>query len=231
MSKYVHAFTTQCELIDDLSGQIAKDLVEAIRRNGKASLLVSGGSTPKPLFEKLRCIDLPWEQVSIGLCDERWVPSDHQDSNEQFVKAHLLQDNAAKARFIGMYREGVSPDAAQKECTETLEKELYPFDVVILGMGTDGHTASLFPGNERLDEALDLHNSSLCIAIKPTTAPHERMSLTRAAILSAKHLYLHFEGQEKRVVYNEAIQGDDMHILPIRSILQQDVTDVKVYFR
>ncbi len=231
MSKFVHAFTTQPGLIDDLSGQIASDLIESIRRKGKASLLVSGGSTPKPLFEKLRRMDLPWEQVAVGLCDERWVPFDHQDSNEQFVKSHLLQDNAAKARFIGMYQEGVAPYAAQQQCTETLKKELYPFDVVILGMGTDGHIASLFPGNERLDEAFDLDNKSLCIAIEPETAPHERMSLTRAAILSAEHLYLHFEGQEKLAVYNEVIRGDDMHLLPVRSVLQQDLTDIKVYFR
>jgi len=231
MSKFVHAFTTQPGLIGDLSGQIASDLVEAIRRNGKASLIVSGGSTPKPLFETLRRIDLPWERVSVGLCDERWVPVDHEESNEQFVKEHLLQENAGKARFVGMYQEGVAPDAAEQKCTETLKKELYPFDVVILGMGTDGHTASLFPGNERLDEAFDLGNKSICIAMKPTTAPHERMSLTRAAILSAEHLYLHFEGREKLALYNEVIRGDDMHTFPVRAVLQQELTDIKVYFR
>lgn len=231
MSKLVHAFTTQPKLLEALSSQIAKDLKEAIRRYDKASVMVSGGSTPKPLFEMLRRIDLPWEKVTVGLCDERWVPTTHDDSNEQFVKQHLLQENAAKARFIGMYFEGMTSVEAQAQCTETLQQELYPFDVVILGMGSDGHTASLFPKNERLEKAFDLSSKELCIAIEPEAAPHARMSLTRSAILSAKHLYLHFEGEEKRSLYQEVISGDDMSTLPVRSILQQDLTDVKVYFR
>lgn len=231
MSKLVHAFTTQPKLLDALSQQIVKDLLEAIRCNGKASLLVSGGSTPKPLFEMLRRVDLPWEKVVVGLCDERWVPSTHEDSNELFVKTHLLQEHAGRARFIGMYYDGVSSVEAQQTCTDTLKQELFPFDVMILGMGTDGHTASLFPENERLEKAFDLNRNEICIAIEPTTAPHARMSLTRSAILSAKHLYLHFEGKEKLDVYREVISGDDMNELPVRSILQQEITDVKVYFR
>lgn len=231
MSKLVHAFTTQPRLLEALSQQIAKDLREAIDRNAKASLLVSGGSTPKPLFEMLRRIDLPWENVHVGLCDERWVPAAHEDSNELFVKTHLLQEHAAKAHFVGMYREGLSSKEAQQQCTETLREELYPFDVVVLGMGTDGHTASLFPNNEKLEKAFDLNNNELCIAIEPTTAPHQRMSLTRSAILSAKNIYLHFEGKEKLALYQEVLRGGDMSTLPVRAILQQEITDVKVYFR
>jgi len=231
MSKLVHAFTTQPKLLEALSTQIVKDLNEAIYYHGKATLLVSGGSTPKPLFEMLRRIDLPWEKVTIGLCDERWVPSTHEDSNEQFVKNHLIQEHAAKARFIGMYYDGLSSREAQEQCSKTLMQELYPFDVVLLGMGNDGHIASLFPQNERLEKAFDLSRKELCIAIEPSTAPHDRMSLTRSAILSAKHLYLHFEGKDKLALYQEVIKGDDMSILPVRSVLQQDLTDIKVYFR
>ena len=231
MSKFVHAFTTQYRLLETLSQQIADDLKTAIRHNDKATMLVSGGSTPKPLFEVLRRIDLPWEKVSIGLCDERWVPPTHNDSNEHFVKQHLLQEHAGKARFIGMYTEGLSLNEAQEHCSQTYQKELYPFDVALLGMGNDGHTASLFPESRQLDQALDLANKQLCIAIEPKTAPHSRMSLTRAAILSTRHLYLHFEGKEKLAVYEEVIRGDNIHTLPVRSVLQQDLTDIKVYFR
>ncbi|WP_345977393.1 6-phosphogluconolactonase [Sulfurimonas sp. HSL3-7] len=231
MSKFVHAFTTQSKLLEDLSQQIAYDLKTAIRHYARATMLVSGGSTPKPLFEVLRRIDLPWEKVSIGLCDERWVPPTHNDSNEGFVKKHLLQERAGKARFVGMYTEGLSLKEAQEHCSQTYRKELYPFDVTLLGMGKDGHIASLFPESRQLDHALDLTNKKFCIAVEPETAPHSRMSLTRTAILSARHLYLHFEGKEKLAVYQEVIKGEDMHTLPVRSVLQQDLTDIKVYFR
>lgn len=231
MSKSEFTFTSQQELLDALSQAIVKDLNEAIALKDKASLLVSGGSTPKPLFERLREIDLPWEKVTVGLCDERWVPADHPDSNERLVKETLLQSHAAKATFVGMYIDGLNAFEAEHPCEKRLREKLYPFDVIILGMGSDGHTASLFPGNERLEEAFDLESTALCIAIEPTTAPHTRMSLTRAAILRAHHLYLHFEGEEKRAVYRAALEGDTMSTLPIRSVLQQERNDIKVYYR
>lgn len=231
MSKLVHAFTAQNTLINELSRDIARNLKESVRIKGRASLLVSGGSTPKPLFETLRQLDLPWEKVTVGLCDERWVDLSDEASNERFVKEHLLQENAAKANFVGMYTEGVTPESAEHQCTQKLKESLWPFDVVVLGMGTDGHTASLFPHNYNLEKAFEASEKQLCIAIKPEGVPHERMSLTRSAILSAKHLYLHFEGAEKRAVYREVIHGDDIYEYPVRAVLQQDKTDIKVYFR
>jgi len=230
MSKLVHAFTRQEELTDSLSQSIASQLQKAIKRNGKASLLVSGGSTPKPLFEKLRQIPLEWDKVSVGLCDERWVSPSHIDSNENFVKKNLLQDKASKARFVGMYNEGSDVTDAQSLCSQKIKEELYPFDVVILGMGSDAHTASLFPENVKLQKAFDLNNKEICIAVEPKDAPHMRMSLTRSAILSAKHLYVHFEGKEKLAVYKEVLRGEDMYSMPIRSVLNQDIKDVEVYF-
>jgi len=230
MSKLVHAFTRQEELINDLSQSIASQLQKAIKKNGKASLLVSGGSTPKPLFEKLRQLPLAWDKVNIGLCDERWVAPTHKDSNENFVKKHLLQDRASKAKFTGMYNEGSDVEEAETLCSQKIKQELYPFDVVILGMGSDAHTASLFPENIKLQKAFDLNNKELCIAVEPKDAPHMRMSLTRSAILSAKHLYLHFEGKDKLAVYKKVLTGEDMYSMPVRSVLNQDIKDVEVYF-
>ncbi|MCD6211459.1 MAG: 6-phosphogluconolactonase [Sulfurovum sp.] len=231
MSRIEHVFTEQDRLIEALSHSILKQLQNAIDTKGKASLLVSGGSTPKPLFEKLSKASLAWEKVSIGLCDERWVPASHPDSNEHFVKTHLLQEKAGKATFISMYQEEAESKTAEKLCSQKMRETLFPFDVLILGMGSDAHTASLFPDNEKLEMAFDLKNEDLCIAIEPTTAPHMRMSLTRAAILSADHIYLHFEGEEKRAVYQEAIAGEDMYKMPIRSVLNQDIKDIEVYYR
>jgi len=229
MSRSEHAFSIQDDLIEALSQSILAQLQEAISTKGKASLLVSGGSTPKPLFEKLKQASLEWEKVTIGLCDERWVPSSHADSNAQFVKEFLMQDKAGKASFVGMYKEGRDAHEAEEVCSQDMQK-LLPFDVVILGMGGDAHTASLFPENEKLEEAFDLKNKKLCISIEPKTAPHMRMSLTLSAILSAEHLYLHFEGKEKLSVYEEAISGEDRHTMPIRSVLNQNIKDIEVYY-
>ncbi len=230
MSRNVHAFSTQDDLIAALSQSIAEELQKAIEEKGKASLLVSGGSTPKPLFEKLRETSLDWEKVSIGLCDERWLSSTHEESNENLVKTHLLQAKASKATFVGMYTNETDMQAAEILCEKKMKELLFPFDVLILGMGSDAHTASLFPENVKLEKAFDLNSETLCIAIKPGTAPYMRMSLTRQAILSAAHIYLHFEGKEKLAVYEEAIAGEDMYKMPIRSVLNQEFKDVEVYY-
>jgi len=230
MSRILHTFQSQEALIEVLSKSIIDRLHEAIEERGKASLLVSGGSTPKPLFIKLREASLDWEKVTVGLCDERWIPSSNEESNENLVKRYLLKDKASKAKFIGMYNEYTDIQTGEKSCSQKMKQALFPFDVVVLGMGNDAHTASLFPDNVQLEKAFDLDNEDLCIIIEPTTAPYMRMSLTRAAILSAKYIYLHFEGEEKLAVYGNVITGDDMYKMPIRSILNQDIKDIEVYY-
>lgn len=231
MNRTEHAFSEQEALIEALSQSILANLQKAIDEKGKASLIVSGGSTPKPLFEKLRKAALDWDKVWIGLCDERWIDVSKEESNEHFVKKYLLQEEAAKAHFIGMYCEERDIYTAQKECSRKMKEFLYPFDVLILGMGTDAHTASLFPENIKLEEAFDLKNPDFCISIEPKTAPYTRMSLTLHAILSAKHIYIHFEGKEKIAVYEEAIGGEDIYTMPIRSVLNQDIKEIEVFYR
>lgn len=231
MSRSEHVFSSQEALIEALSQSILENLQKAIDEKGKASLMVSGGSTPKPLFEKLRKEVFAWDKVTIGLCDERWIDVSKEESNEHFVKKHLLQEEAAKAHFVGMYCEDTDIYTAQKICSQKIKEMLFPFDVLILGMGSDAHTASLFPDNIRLEEAFDLKNQNFCIAIEPATAPYTRMSLTRWAILGAKHIYIHFEGKEKIAVYEEAIGGDDIYTMPIRSVLNQEIKEIEVYYR
>lgn len=230
MSRIEHAFRSQYELTEMLSKSIAKRLDEAIRTKGKATLIVSGGSTPIPLFKRLCQIPLAWKHIEVGLCDERWLPPSNEASNENLVKKYLLQEKASRAAFTGMYIEGMEPEEAQGMCEKKLQASLIPFDVVILGMGNDAHTASLFPQNSKLHEAFDLDNKAHCIAIEPHTAPYKRMSLTRQAILGAAHIFLHFEGEEKLKVYQKAIRGDDMYSMPIRSVLNQEIKDIEVYY-
>lgn len=229
MSRREYCFCKQETLLVTLSHNIVRNLEEAINNKGSASLLVSGGSTPKPLFEKLRKIPLAWDKVKIGLCDERWVDDEHADSNAHLVKEVLMQDEARSAHFVGMYNQEQENRLAEEVCSEKLKAELFPFDVVILGMGADAHTASLFPNNERLQEAFT--SEELCIAIEPTTAAHKRMSLTLNAILSAKNIYLHFEGKEKSAVYEEALNGEDTESMPIRAVLNQKMKQIEVYYK
>ena len=226
---HLNNFESSEALVERLSQAIASNLQKAIDTKGKASLIVSGGSTPKPLFEKLRTVDIEWAKVTVGLCDERWVAPSHADSNEKLVKEYLLQKKASKAKFSAMFQEGVEALDAIELCEERLHKELLPLDVVILGMGGDAHTASLFPHNPKLAEGLSLESGRLCVSMKPIDAPHQRMSLTRPAILSAEHIYLHFEGEQKRRVYDEAVNGEDMMAMPIRSMLKQKQKDIEVY--
>lgn len=227
---HLHSFETQSDLLDALSASIMCDLQNAIEEKGSAVLLVSGGSTPKPLFERLRQSDIDWGRVRIGVCDERWVSPDHEESNEKLVKTHLIRDHAINAQFVGMYREGLSADDAEKECDKTFRTSLWPYDVAILGMGDDAHIASLFPFNVKLPLAFDEHNDLLCIAITPQSAPHQRMSLTLTALMQAKHLYLHFEGEKKRAVFEEAMREGDRDAMPVRSVLHQDINDIEVYY-
>ncbi len=221
-----HEFETSSDLVESLSQNIAKNLQDAIDKKGDASLIVSGGSTPKLLFKKLQQIDIEWDKVVVSLCDERWVDESHKDSNEKFVKTYLLQERAKKAKFVGMYIDGLKAHEAQQECFKSIKS----IDVLILGMGADAHTASLFPNNPRLQEGFDMNNPNKCIAIVPQNAPHERMSLTLRSILSANNLYLHFEGVEKLSVYKEALSGEDIYTMPIRSILHQNKKSLEVYY-
>ena len=222
-------FETKEELLENLSSRIINLLIESIDKRGKSSLLVSGGSTPKPLFKKLSNSDINWEKVTISLVDDRWLPSNHKDSNELLVKQNLLQNKASKANFVGMYIDEKTAFESDDECSLLYKNSVYPFDIIILGMGADSHTASLFPNNEKLAKAYDLNNENLCISIKPDTAPYNRMSLTRKAILSAKNLILHIEGEEKLKVYKDALESTDIYKTPISSILNEKSKDIEVY--
>ncbi len=227
---HFHEFKNDNELALKLAQVIAEDLTCAIKQKGSAALLVSGGITPLKLFSALSSVEIDWENVHIGLCDERWVSPSHNESNEKLIRETLLQNYASKATFVGMFIDGKDALHVESECSKNMKSSLTPFDVIVLGMGNDAHTASLFPNNPRLSEAYDFLREDICIAIEPTTAPHMRMSLTLKAILSSSKIYLHFQGDSKLKVYNEAMEGDDIFAMPIRSILKQHTKEIEVYF-
>lgn len=229
MESDFNKFSDRKGLVVNLAGRIGALLSNGIQNNGKASLAVSGGSTPIELFQTLSNLDISWQQVVINLVDERWVAPSEPDSNEHLVRTHLLKNKAAAALFIGMKNSASTASAGEAECEQQLQKVPRPFDVLILGMGNDGHTASLFPGAEKLAPATDMDSRKSCIGIAPLTAPHERMTLTLPAILDSRQIFLHITGQKKYDVLQKALTEGPSVEMPIRYILRQQTTPVSVF--
>ncbi len=223
-------FTSRERQVQDLADRISALLGEGVEKQGRASLAVSGGSTPVPLLAELSGRELPWEKVVVTLVDERWVEPTDPDSNEHLVRTHLLRNRAARATLVGMKTGHPDATAGEAACEERLRQVPRPFDALVLGMGTDGHTASLFPGAGRLEAATAMDSGRLCMAIVPPRAPHARMTLTLPVILDARQIFLLITGEEKRRVYARARTGGPAGEMPIRYVLRQEQTPVEVYW-
>ena len=215
-----------------LAASIADGLRAALAERGEASLAVSGGKSPIALFEQLRTAPLDWSKVTVTLVDERCVPHDHADSNTALVRRHLLQDAASAASFVPLFDTlpaDVS-DAALPGLVDGANQRLaavpFPLDVLVLGMGEDGHTASLFPAAPGLDEALASPGPAAWV--RPATAPHARLTLTLPVLLMARHVYLPLSGEAKLKVYREAQKAADP-ALPISLLLNSPACDVQVW--
>jgi 6-phosphogluconolactonase len=230
MRHHEHRFPDSLALAHALSGEIEVDLNEAIAARGAASLVVSGGRTPRRLYEQLRTEKIDWNKVWVTLADERWVDTTSEQSNERLVRETLLTGAAAAARFVGLKNPAPTPEAGAEWATRALTRAPRPFDVVILGMGEDGHTASLFPGSLALSRALDPAAPAGCVAVNALAAPHARMSLNLAALLDARRIVLHIEGDAKWQVYLRARAPGATAELPVRAVLHQKETPVDVFW-
>jgi 6-phosphogluconolactonase len=223
-------FPDRQQLINELADRIGTALSGSIAAHGLASLAVSGGSTPVRLFERLSGLDIPWRDVVITLVDERWVDPASPDSNERLVRRHLLKKRAAVATFIGFKNFAATAGEGEAECERRLHQIPPPFTLLILGMGNDGHTASLFPGAEQLTQATDMESGRTCMAITPTDAPHDRMTLTLPAILDSEEIILHITGSEKKEVLEKAEKAGLPEAMPIRFVFRQKTTRVTVFW-
>ncbi|WP_444995773.1 6-phosphogluconolactonase [Aliikangiella sp. IMCC44359] len=227
-------FSSQDELHHSLFANTHYQLEKAIQTRGKATFMVSGGSTPLPLYRSLSKAPLAWHKIDVGLVDERWVSPLDAKSNEKSIRQNLIVNNAANANFITMKTDATTADIAQLEVNQEYKKLDSPYDVTILGMGKDGHIASLFPNADGLKNALN-NTNLLCCAIKAkqsevTGEQTERMSLTLNALKNSRLIKLIITGKEKLEVYQKAFSGNDHASLPIRSIIQQTSTPVVVYW-
>lgn len=199
-----------------LAGQLAADLVEAVRMNGQASFSVPGGTTPGPVFDTLSGVDLPWDQVAVFLNDERWVAEDSPRSNTRLIRERLLRGPAHRARLVPLYAPAETPEEMLPALADGLAAHL-PISVLLLGMGADMHTASLFPGADLLAKAL-APDAPVLMALRAEAAGEPRITLTARVLRNAMKTHILITGQDKREALARA-QTLPPEQAPVRAVL------------
>jgi 6-phosphogluconolactonase len=218
------AFASRKEASAALAEQIFETLTDALAAHGKTTLVVSGGTSPVEFFHRLRQLPLPWERVTVLPSDERTVPMDDAARNEAMIRRELLHGDAAAARLHGLLP--ASGDTSSLE--ELAEAMPVCFDAVVLGMGEDGHTASLFPGSPQLEAALRSTEPLALLDVPALGA--KRVSLTPSVLLSTRRVDLLFFGKGKREVFEAALAGEDLAEYPVRFLLRQNRAPVTVFW-
>ena len=224
-----HVFGNAAQTAHALAAAVGADLNEGLQQRSRASLIVSGGQTPALFQDALSSQALDWSRVSVSLADERWVPADHADSNERLVRRHLLRGAARAAHFIALVDLAAAPGQHLATMERALSAMAQPFDAVVLGMGEDGHTASLFPGAPGTAAALDARRPERIAFVTPVNAPHRRISLTLRALLDARAVRVLIQGQGKRAAIERAAQSEPA-THPIAALLHNDKVPVHVYY-
>ena len=211
-----HAFPDRESLDEALAAYVVSRLQQGITERGTAHLVVSGGSTPINLFSILADADVEWGRVVVLLADERWVQVDHEDSNERLVRHTLLTGKAKSAQFLSLLP---SPDDEITNISglTSLLRSLPRFDVVLLGMGEDAHTASLFPCSTALREGLTTEQGALIT--RPRNAPHQRVSMSKRRLQATEHGVIHIVGERKKTVLELAKKSEDETRYPISAFL------------
>jgi len=227
-------------LAEHLAGELSVLITEAINQKGSAVLALSGGSTPKPLFEALAEHDIDWSKVVITLVDERWVDETHDLSNAAFMKTYLLSKLPDTVRFVPLYQAADSVGASLPlvlnnylDATGSTVDEPREFDIVILGMGGDGHTASFFPDAANVEELVDIDSTEALLTCSSVSTQVERVTWSLPVLLNTSFLALHFTGEAKKQVFETACNdgsSDAINKLPIRSAIFQDRIALNVYY-
>ena len=230
MTANMHAFANGAELAGKLADKVAETLSAAITVRGSASIAVSGGSTPKAFFQALSSRSIDWPKVTVALVDERFVPADNPRSNHLLVQENLLKDKAAAANFLPLYQAAASVEEAAVIATEKTNSIGHPFDIAILGMGNDGHTASFFPGGSNLKTALDPNTPRGIITMEAEGAGEPRLTFTFSSLQDARLLVLHIEGEGKKDVLAKAEAPGEETEMPIRAMLRRAASPVEIYW-
>ena len=224
MEEYL--FETRDEGSAAAADRVAQLLADRLEHNKRASLIVSGGTSPQQCLAALAKVPLEWQRVQIVLSDERWVPQDHEDSNEKMVREHLLVDQATAADLLPIY----APDVTPTERCEQLQDPLpeLPFSCSLIGIGADGHFASLFPDVEELELGLAVDSRRLYLPVATAASPHPRISMTLAGISRSDEILLLFFGEEKKDVYEQSKAMSNGY--PLSRLLRQKRAPVSVFW-
>lgn len=199
-----------------LANVIAGQLADFLRREGRASLSIPGGTTPGPIFDTLSGVDIDWSKVAVFLNDERWVGEDSPRSNTRLLRERLLRGKAAAAQLIPLYAEAATPEERLEDLAEGLRPHL-PISVLLLGMGADMHTASLFPGADRLTDALAA-DAPILLPMRAEAAGEPRITLTAPVLKGAMNIHILITGQEKRDALERALTLSPEEA-PVRAVL------------
>jgi 6-phosphogluconolactonase len=216
----IETFSNQSAAAEAAAAALARGLAEGLRTRGRASLVATGGRSPAPVYRRLREADLDWTRVVVTLSDERWTAPDGEHSNQRLVREHLLTGPATRAHLVPLWSAADGPEAAAQAAEPALAA-LAPFDAVLLGMGEDGHIASLFPGSPALAAGLDPAGGRLALGVAEPHGqpPLPRITLTLAAFSRARALVILISGAAKRDVVERALGGE---ALPVRALVRQE---------
>lgn len=223
-----HWFETRSDASAAAAQHIVAGLERRLTTDDKAAIVVSGGSSPIDCFATLARSELDWSRTHIVLSDERWVSPDDENSNENLIRKHLLVGKAAEAALLPAYRKDMTIEQGREALDTGLRALPTPFACVLLGMGADGHFASLFPDITNLDQSLSVDDDELCIAVETEASPYSRLSLTLSALTQTDDIVLLMFGDEKRDVYQRAKSASSD--LPIAQLLRQQRAPVNIYW-
>ncbi|MEP3439379.1 MAG: 6-phosphogluconolactonase [Hoeflea sp.] len=223
-------FGSGADLAEALADRVADALAMAITQRGKATLAVSGGNTPRAFFAALSRREIDWDKVTVTLVDERMVAPAHERSNHRLASLFLLQNRAAEAGFVPLYNRNGDAAAVAQAASQAIDALALPLDVVVLGMGTDGHTASFFPGGTTLGAVTDPECRQSVMTIEAPGAGEPRLTLTLPRIVEAGLIVLHIEGDEKQAVLAKALEAGAEAEMPVRAVLHHAGTPVEIYW-
>ena len=230
-----HFFDNREALFESLTALCELTLEQACNDTGRATFMASGGSTPAPLYQALSQASLPWSQIDVALVDERWVEPQNPSSNQTFIEESLLQNKAAQAPYTVMKNAAATAKDGLAQTSANYGQLSSPWDVTILGMGGDGHTASIFPNCDGIEQVLDANSDELVQTIianrsEVTGDNLERITLSLAGLLKSRQLILLITGDAKRTVYQQALENTDHRKMPVSAILQQQQVPVHVFW-